>query len=67
MGRSRSKKIKLYLQGNKSEVSKKLGGADIATADDEKNLLAWYFQLADCGGFELIGFQSNSKRLTVLE
>ena len=42
---SRSKKIKLYLQGNKSEVSKKLCGPGIATADDEKKSLSMIFPI----------------------
>ena len=61
------RKIKLDLQDNEDEVFKKLCCGDIRTGDDEENLPVGYPQLADCGGFELMVCQSNSRQLTVLD
>ena len=61
------RKIKLNLQDNEDEVSKKLCWGDIITGDDEENLQVGYPQLADFGGFELMVCQPNSRQLTVLD
>ena len=58
---SRSKKIKLYLQGNKSEVSKKLCGPGIATADDEKKSLSMIFPINWLRKFWTYGFSVKLK------
>ena len=61
------RKIKLNLQDNEDEVFKKLCCGDIRTGDDEENLPVGHPKLADCGGFELVVCQRNSRQLTVLD
>ena len=54
------RKIKLNLQDNEDKVFKKWR---YKTGDDEENLPVGYPQLADCGGFELIVCQPNSRQI----
>ena len=46
---------------------KSFPNGDITTGDDEKNLEVGYPRLADCGGFELMVCQPNSRQLAVLD